>query len=228
LLVTLVLMMMAFYFAQWEEYYTGTLTLGYVGVTEAQIGAMTIYLLSAALGDEWWGNVIIHVAGRAVRYGDIPFLLSSVSMIPTALANFSEVVHFHSLPGKKSSLASALLNTAPVVVISVGFIAWALASPVYYAHPHVFLLTYGFLVSNLVGRIVLDRVCVERFEPFQPLIVPLFIVPFILHSAFEEAFLYLYCIVAVGSYLHFALSVINDLCDALKIKCLSLPKVNKN
>ena len=216
--------MMTFYFAQWEEYYTGTLTLGYIGVTEAQISAMVIYLLTAALGPAWWNNVI-SVAGLSVRYGDIPFIVSACSMIPTAASNFVEVFAFHKNKADGSGLFSALWNTVPVVVLSAGFLAWATYSPIYYTNPQAFLLTYGFLVSNLVGRIVLDRVCVERFQPLQPLIAPLLLVPFLLHSQFEAFFLNVYCVVAVCSYFHFALSVIHDICDTLKIKCLSIPKV---
>jgi ethanolaminephosphotransferase len=220
-LVALVLMMMTFYFAQWEEYYTGTLTLGYIGVTEAQISAMVIYLLTAALGPAWWDNML-SIAGWSVRYGSIPFIISASSMLPTAASNFKEVFAFHSQKG--SGLYSALLNTVPVVAISAGFLAWAAYSPIYHTHPQAFLLAYGFLVSNLVGRIVLARVCVERFQPMQPLIAPLLVIPFLIHSPYEELFLNVYCLVAVSGYFHFALSVIRDLCDTLKIKCLSIPK----
>lgn len=221
-LVTLVLMMMAFYCAQWEEYYTGTLTLGYIGVTEAQIGAMAIYLITAVLGAEWWDNTL-SIAGWSLRYGSIPFLVSAASMIPTAASNFQEVFAFHNRKG--SGLANALLNVVPVVTLSAGFLLWAASSSAYRDHPQAFLLAYGFLVSNLVGRIVLARVCVERFQPLQPLIVPLLVVPFLIHTPFEGTFLTLYCAVAVVSYFHFALSVIRDLCDTLKIKCLSIPIV---
>lgn len=221
-LVTLILMMMAFYCAQWEEYYTGTLTLGYIGVTEAQIGAMGIYLISFFCGVQWWDQEF-QVAGWAIRYGSVPFLVSAASMFPTALSNFQMVFKYHS---NKPGLLGALANTAPVFVLSGGFFLWAQVSPLYFARPHAFLLTYGFLVSNLVGRIVLDRVCMERFRPLQPLVLPLLVAPFLIHSQWESAFLTGYCVLAVGSYFHFALSVINDLCATLKIRCLSLEKIS--
>lgn len=220
-LVTLILMMMAFYCAQWEEYYTGTLTLGYIGVTEAQISAMIIYLISFFLGVQWWDQEL-HVAGWAIRYGNVPFLVSAGSMIPTALSNFQMVFKYHS---GKPGLLGALSNTIPVFVLSGGFFWWAQQSPIYVLRPHTFLLAYGFLVSNLVGRIVLDRVCMERFQPLQALVLPLLAVPFLMHTPWESAFLSGYCVLAVASYLHFALSVINDLCTTLKIRCLSLEKI---
>lgn len=221
-LVTLVLMMMTFYFAQWEEYYTGTLTLGYIGVTEAQISAMGIYLLTAVVGPGWWDNVLT-IGGFSLRYGSIPFIVSAVSMIPTAASNFKEVFAFHSKKG--SGLSNALLNAAPVVFLSIGFLAWAAFSPIYHAHPQAFLVAYGFVVGNLVGRIVLARVCVEKFQPLQPLVAPMLVVPFIIDTPLEVTFLYVYCLVAVCGYFHFALSVIQDLCATLKIKCLRIPKV---
>eukprot|EP00026_Physarum_polycephalum_P010452 Phypoly_transcript_10616.p1 GENE.Phypoly_transcript_10616~~Phypoly_transcript_10616.p1 ORF type:complete len:370 (+),score=45.47 Phypoly_transcript_10616:110-1219(+) len=221
-LVAVMLMMLAFYFAQWEEYYTGTLTLGYIGVTEAQISAMVIYALSAALGPVWWDNVI-HIAGWSVRYGSIPFLVSAASMIPTIASNFTEVFAFHRRQ-KGSKLSGMLLNAVPVVTVSAAFAAWAACSRIYHAQPQAFLVAYGFLVSNLVGRIVLARVCVERFQPIQSLLVPLIFVPFLIHTPFEGMFLNAYCLVAVCAYFHFALSVIRDICDTLKIKCLSITK----
>lgn len=247
LLLTMVLMMTAFYCAQWEEYYTGTLTLGYIGVTEAQISAIIIYLLTAYFGVPWW-NQAFHVAGWTVRYGNIPMLVSAVSMIPTTLSNFKEVVVFH-MGGKEGSkklagVAVAAYKLVPILVLSCGFLAWAAFSPnkIYFSHPQLFLLAYGFLVANLVGRIVLDRVCLANFQPLQPLILPLVLALSWLawlrmtaksssHSpsslALETNFLLAYCVLAVIAYFHFALSVIHDLCETLQINCLTLRKQKK-
>lgn len=223
----MVLMMTTFYCTQWEEYYTGTLTLGYIGVTEAQISAMTIYLLTSYVGVGWW-NQQLHVFGWSIRYGNIPMLVSATSMVPTALSNFKEVILFHMRQGKLSGLAVAFSKVAPILFISCGFLGWATYSPIYYSHPQMFLLAYGFLVANLVGRIVLDRVCQDNFQPLQPLMFPIVLFPFVTQSPqLELAFLFLYCVLAIAAYFHFALSVIQDLCEALQINCLSLRKQKK-
>lgn len=274
----MVLMMTTFYCTQWEEYFTGTLTLGYIGVTEAQISAMVIYLLTAYYGVPWWNNELHipplhhHAFGWggdrwwSIRYGDIPMLVSALSMVPTALSNIQEVVAFHrkragaaaagagnnttttitpnnnsnSNNNSSSSSSSSITNNwivgvvlafyklIPILVLSGGFLAWAAYSSIYYSHPNVYLLTYGFLVAGMVGRIVLDRVCVANFQPLQPLILPIFFVPFLLHHRqLEIGFLLVYCAIAIVAYFHFALSVIQDLCDALQINCLHLGKQNK-
>lgn len=249
LLVSMVLMMTAFYCAQWEEYFTGTLTLGYIGVTEAQISAIVIYLLTAFFGVPWW-NQVLHVGGGwSVRYGSIPMLVSALSMVPTALSNFKEVVAFH-MSDKEGSrklagVAVAAYKLLPILVLSFGFLAWAAYSPhqIYYSHPQMFLLAYGFLVANLVGRIVLDRVCMVNFQPLQLLILPLVVflswLAYVLTTTtatkatsrppsssltVETYFLFCYCVLAVLGYFHFALSVIHDLCETLQINCLTLRK----
>jgi hypothetical protein len=44
----------AFYLAQWEEYHTGTLELGYFNVTEAQLLLMIVHLVTFFMGPFFW------------------------------------------------------------------------------------------------------------------------------------------------------------------------------
>lgn len=212
-----------FYLAQWEEYYTGTLTLGYVGVTEGQLSAIAIYLTTAYFGVSFW-TTELHLFGWKLTYGCIPMFITIASVIPTALSNFKEVIQHHLKGSGVVGIGIAFWKAVPVFIYSYAFLAWGLKSDIYFNHPHLFIITYGFLVSNLVGRIVLHRVCHENFQPIQYLLFPLIAVPFVISTQWEHPFLFVYGVVAVASYLHFALSVINDLCATLNIYCLHLGK----
>eukprot|EP01113_Clastostelium_recurvatum_P018304 TRINITY_DN2158_c0_g1_i3.p1 TRINITY_DN2158_c0_g1~~TRINITY_DN2158_c0_g1_i3.p1 ORF type:complete len:430 (+),score=68.63 TRINITY_DN2158_c0_g1_i3:35-1324(+) len=249
-LFSVVSMMLAFYMTQWEEYHTGVLELGYVGVTEGQLSIMFIYLFSTVTGYQFWANTLPLPSwlpifgGYALPYGYVPVLTSIVAGYFTIISNLLVVIKVApSLEPKLTpgaAITKAYTRLVPIVFLSVMFIAWSIVSPtrVLQLHPQLFLSTLGFLASILVGRIVLARVCKEHFPPFQPLLIPLAAVfliwisphsfvgtiPFPQHTPAnsEEVFLYLYTVVAVLGYLHLALSVIAEICAALKIRCMHI------
>jgi len=86
-------------------------------------------------------------------------------------------------------------------------------------------MALGFLFPNLVGRIVFARMCKADFSWFQPLVLLLSIG---LVNAVTDQFIYQekyvvwgLLLLYIAAYGHFALSVIDVLCDLLNIKCLT-------
>lgn len=228
LIATAVALLSAFYLTQWEEYHTGRLVLGYIGVTEAQILSIGVYLVAAIFGSDFYKQTLV-VAGFSIQYGVIPVLATLASSIATIASNFVEVWN---LKNTKTTFLEKAAGTFSVVFLSAIFYLWAYFSPahVFPRHPHIFILAYGFLVANLVGRIVLARVCCEPFPPIPRLLYPLLLVPVIIITKAlfdEEKFLYLYCALAVAAYLHFAVYMIKDLCSTLKIRCFHIPPPKK-
>jgi len=230
-LAVLVTLMMAFYFTQWEEYFTDVLVLGYIGVTEAQLSSIVLYMMTAYLGPSFWLKTF-HVGSLEVAYSAIPMIISLTTSTVTCISNFYAVLHT-----AKKKVTEALLLALPVILVSVLYVAWALYSPsnIYNSHPQLFSLTYGFLIANLVGRIVLARVCKEPrgVSAFEKLLLPSGLIPIVwlfpnfISNSYETYFLFVYCIIAIFAYLQFALSVIHDICATLKIRCLHIPYPTK-
>jgi len=230
LLLSIVLLMSAFYLTQWEEYYTGQLVLGYIGVTEAQIAAVFIYFLAAWEGPGFFEQTFA-VAGFKITYGAIPVIVSGVSSFATIVSNFIEVwrhCNASGKDGKKITFLETFSGAISLFILTSTFVLWSYLSPtnLYAEHTHIFVLTYGFLVANLVGRIVIARVCHEPFPDTKVLLFPLILVPAAILSRGalfrEEYFLVLYFVFGVAAYLHFALNIIKDLCRALKIRCFHI------
>jgi hypothetical protein len=81
------------------------------------------------------------------------------------------------LARQKGVVRGSLLYSHLVPVISaIGLsYGWAKFSPqrILQTHPTEFVIGLGFLFAYLVGRIVLARVCKDKFSWFQPLVVAL-------------------------------------------------------
>jgi len=225
--------MSAFYLTQWEEYYTGKLVLGYVGVTEGQLTSVVIYLMAAFFGPDFWLRTLT-VGGVEVRYGTALVSVTIVSSIATVISNLTEIWRYtqrKTIGGGETksnvSFFEALKGTLAITLLTTTFLVWAYLTDIFLNHPHIFIITYGFLVANFVGRIVIARVCSAPFPAIQRLLFPLALVPISIITKGtlfkEEMFLAVYCVCAIGAYLHFAYYIIQDLCTGLKIRCFHIP-----
>jgi len=214
-----------FYMAQWEEYHTGTLELWYLNVTEAQLLIMLIHLMTAALGSHFWLQTVV-VAGVALQYNWIVVGFQLVGAGITVLGNIQKIL---SKEGLNLTVFSRLI---PMIMCVALFAVWGEYSPIHvvHTHPHWFLLALGFMTSNLVGRVVVARVCKEPFSWFQPLLLPLLFgaANAYLNEMFVEEKYYVvgFSLFLMAAYLHFALWVIDAMCGYLGIKCLSIKKPN--
>jgi ethanolaminephosphotransferase len=217
-----------FFFAQWEEYHTGTMELGYVGVTEGQLVGMLVYALSAALGVDFWLGDLFALGGWTFRVHHIFALVSLGGNLATSLASFYNVAAHCARNGGG---AKALSQALPMVMLVGAVCAWARASPadVLAEHPHLFLVTLGFLNCNLVGRVIVSRVCKQHFSSAQLVLVPIIAVaacvqwaPRHLVDACEYPALLLCTVHSIASYGIFALDVIASMCRHLNIRALSM------
>eukprot|EP01111_Echinosteliopsis_oligospora_P003002 TRINITY_DN14834_c0_g1_i1.p1 TRINITY_DN14834_c0_g1~~TRINITY_DN14834_c0_g1_i1.p1 ORF type:complete len:376 (+),score=91.83 TRINITY_DN14834_c0_g1_i1:81-1208(+) len=220
-------LMSGFYFAQWEEYYTGSLILGVVGVTEGQLISIALYTCAYFVGPMWWATpFFVPLVNIQITYGSILAFGTIFTACCTIPSNIYNVYQYQTSPGR-GGILPAIITAVPIVVASGGFALWAAYTPsnVYHLHPQAFICAYGFLVAGLVGRIVLDRVTQQNFPALQSLLLPLLLVPVVIYTNIisEKYYVYMYAILMVVAYFHFALSVIHDLCAALKIRCLHIP-----
>eukprot|EP01119_Soliformovum_irregulare_P018308 TRINITY_DN5592_c0_g1_i3.p1 TRINITY_DN5592_c0_g1~~TRINITY_DN5592_c0_g1_i3.p1 ORF type:complete len:329 (-),score=87.68 TRINITY_DN5592_c0_g1_i3:214-1113(-) len=158
-----------FFFAQWQQYNIGELTLGYVNVTEAQFAVMAIHFITALFGPQFWSNPvpIFGISWRSSIY-----LMQFFGVIITLFINFRDVAE-DAAKKRKETIFIYLQLTAPmcsVILLSL----WALVSPkkILYTHPHGFFLLIGFLYANLAGRIVFARMCEAEFSWKQFMVYP--------------------------------------------------------
>jgi len=225
-----------FFSAQWEQYYSGILELGYINVTEAQFMVMFIHGFTAYKGPGIWLQQY-SAFGYTLPLNLWLLVFQSVSIIGTMLKNFWTVNV--SIINKKLNAIEVYSNFLPCLFGTVFSALWGYFSPshILQTHSHIFLLAIGFLFANMVGRIVFARMCLEQISWFSFLIVP-FILGF--GNAYfknpstgsiimpESTMVWLAFGVCFGGYMHFALSIIDILTKKLNIHCLSIPPPKSN
>eukprot|EP01122_Echinamoeba_exundans_P002269 TRINITY_DN1222_c0_g2_i1.p1 TRINITY_DN1222_c0_g2~~TRINITY_DN1222_c0_g2_i1.p1 ORF type:complete len:309 (-),score=59.81 TRINITY_DN1222_c0_g2_i1:100-1026(-) len=219
-----------FFLTQWEEYFTGSLNLGYISVTEAQCAMMGIDLTSFFLGSDWWLQSI-NIFGIEMRYNWI--VISGVigSGIFTSLTNFFEAGKAWSKGS--GNVVKGVQYLAPMIISLAACYVWIIYSPLELvsSFPHSFNVILGFVTANLVGRIIVARVCGLPGSTF-----PLILIPLVLSAA--HAFFFKSSLISDSyvvylnlawfslTYLHFALGIIEEMCKHLKIRCLHIPYPN--
>jgi ethanolaminephosphotransferase len=230
---SLMTVLVPFYLTQWEEYFTGEMLLGYLNVTEAQICSIAFQLSVVVFGSDFWVREVA-IAGYRVPYN--MFLVLAVISTGTVTTINNVVTVMRLVRAKRVSLFSAVRNLIPLAVLVTFFTIWVYCSPLHlpYSHPQLTFITLGCLLANLVGRIVVARVCKLNVEAFSWILLPLILIS--IHSllakfyrivVFNELyFLYGYCAFSIIAYFHFAIAIINDMCTFLNIHCFTIPWPN--
>ncbi|KYR01288.1 CDP-alcohol phosphatidyltransferase [Tieghemostelium lacteum] len=218
--------MFAFYFAQWEQYHTDIMSLGYAGPTESQYSMIIGHLLTAIYGPSFWLTKL-SILGYELQLNQWVVAIMVLSGTLAIIANIHGVIKSGNKP-----LWLCINQVLPVCILFYSILHWSLESPNLLEQiPHPFLTLFGFLFSFITCRLILSRICQSSLENFQVLLAPLifsyqplrsFLFP---HYLSENIFVILYFLLVVISYFHFVSVVINTLCDVLKIKCFTL--VNK-
>jgi len=190
---------------------------------------MATHLITAFFGAQWWNDVIIEVAGIPLQRKMFPILFQIIGAYVTLSGNVITLA----LHVKKEKLNALKVYSHLIPVLSAGLFAtsWAYYSPSDLVHNQsvAYAVAIGFLFANLVGKIVLARVCKEVFSASQPLLIaPLalgLINALLKEALFPEAlYVKLYLGFCILCHLHFALTVINLLCQHLQIYCLRIKK----
>lgn len=233
-----------FYGATWEHFFTNTLTLPVVnGPTE---GLMLIYMshfFTAIVGAEWW----IRDLGKSLPFlGWVPVLhgipmyrvvllfMIIFAVIPTITFNFYNVAKV--VRARKGSMLLAFAMLYPFAVLLGGALLWNYLSPsdLMAEYPHLFIGGTGLAFGFLVGRMVLAHLCDEPKGLKTGMCMSLLYLPFAIANAIsarlndgipwvDEGLVLLgYCVFTAGLYLHFAVSVIDEITTALGIYCFRI------
>lgn len=223
-------LLIPFYTTQWEEYFTGTLVLGYIGVTEGQILSMSLYLAAFIRGPDVFSTTI-PLFGLTLSLTTWIALFCIISGIGQTFWNVSIVIKLAS--EKKLKLSTAIKFITPLILIIAISCFWHVMRPECIVEtPHTFHLMLGLAIANFVGRIIVYRVCSLDASLFLELLVPLIIcstISIFTSSAYisTKSLVYICLLIYFLLYMNFALSIINQMTKHLNIRCLVIPTPNK-
>ncbi|CAO3659866.1 unnamed protein product [Umbelopsis ramanniana] len=233
----------AFYLSTWEEYHTGTLYLSYFsGPVEGIIMLVFIHTISGIFGPEFWllkfGDLYskLHdfvplVANLRLNEGFAVF--AGVGLVFNILAGFHNV--YLAAKSKRKPVLPALLGFAPFVAACGIAYLWLQASPsIVTEHFLPFALYIGASFGYQVGLIITAHLTKAPFPYFNLMLIPLAIgcinanlpaiagiEPFF-QGKKELPYLWSCFAFSILVYAHFAISVINELCDYFDIWCLTI------
>jgi len=246
--ITILFINCVFFFAIWEQYYTGILRFSALtGPTEALLTAMLFHLIPAVFGYQVWHIDLMQFISVDSLPAYIPkhlplndFVLYSTALMSlfTLIGNV-QFVYMTDISKEEQSLkGSALRACFPFVYMTILWCIWMVYSPenLIEKYPALCFSFYGFLSAYIVTRLVLARVCHMRSEKFYVILVPM--LPIVFHS-FNNHFqiikvrspiqeihaILFYWVFAVICYAHMVYSVINEICIFLCIKCFEIPDV---
>jgi len=233
-----------FFFAIWEQYYTGVLRLSALtGPTEALLTAITINLLTGIYGPSFWKIDIIELFQLQDRFqfqlpvNHLTCIWSVLMGIVTIYENFQYVSKAPLTPEQLSHKGSSFRAAVPFYVLLISWVIWMVLSPenLVKTQPVLGFSIFGFLTSYIVSRMVLSKTCQERCQPFYVILYPL--IPITIHTLFsrfiypspikEIYILIAYWIFGFVCYGHMVVNAINTICETLNIRCFRVKDVEK-
>ncbi|KAI5080384.1 hypothetical protein GOP47_0005863 [Adiantum capillus-veneris] len=233
-----------FYGATWEHFFTNTLILPEInGPTE---GLMLIYLahfFTAIVGPGWWS---LKMGDVARIFAGLPFISDLVisdfvilammlfAVVPTVSYNIYNV--YKVVQQRNSSMTLALAMLFPFFLLITGVTTWSWLSPsdILRTQPHLLMVGSGFAFGYMVGRMILAHLCDEPKGLKTGMCLSLLFLPLAIANALsaglldgsplikEDLILIGYCLFAMSLYMHFAVSVIHEITDALGIHCFRI------
>eukprot|EP00755_Sulcionema_specki_P027869 Sspe_Gene.88674::Locus_60615_Transcript_1_1_Confidence_1.000_Length_1282::g.88674::m.88674/K00993/EPT1; ethanolaminephosphotransferase len=221
------LVTMGFWFCAWEQFHTGTLTLGYAnGPVEGILLVVSVLAITALFGRDFWRNEIYGIA-----YWQGLFCATYLASFFTFSGNVFNTLRLN------NTRINPLVTIAPLILMTIGLLSLVYAFPEYTLGEGFRLLicAYGMAIANCCGRFVVARVCnvlddigVVNFLPTLGYIlapVGLAVAKVIgmeLSSADVALYLQVYLVVLCLQYAHFAIGVITRICETLKINVLTM------
>jgi phosphatidylglycerophosphate synthase len=164
----------AFFTAQWNEYYTHVLStnvFGLFGVSEAQWTIIAVHLFSAFQKEGFWNQVILpnyHVPfmdiDMDIKYNSgLIFFTIGISVLQWILSS-ATVVQMKGLQAFKTQLPVALIFILYFALIKTGNTSNApleRLAPL----PHILI---GLCMSLISSRIIVEGLCKMQFDPWHP------------------------------------------------------------
>jgi ethanolaminephosphotransferase len=229
-----------FYFSNWEEAQTDYMRFGWVGVSEGQLLVMLLLLFSGILGPEVWltemvpNSDISYLQGFLIRDGML--LFGTLATINHVRESIISVYHYYKGPGKNQDKTDCIVQFLQYTSYMTLSTLYVFAPSDYYAtHPRTVMLTIGGLFGYQLARVIIAHVTHQFLGWFYIVLLYPFVAlnewliytplgrPLIDQTYLAPAYLVLLFLV----YAHFVVSVINEICTYLKIRCFVIPAPKK-
>lgn len=160
-----------FYIAHWQCYVTGFIEFGKLDVTEAQSATLIIFFISTITKVEFWAYTIpvIHLPLKL-----IPFAIVLV-VAGLNIYRFTTTI----LKGGAGKSGTTVANTSilfpacPMGIVLVMAVLVATRSPtrVYHLNPCLFLLSFGFVASKVMQKLVVSHMTKSEIGLFDSVLV---------------------------------------------------------
>jgi len=170
----------AFFFAQWQERYTGVLStsFGPIGVTESQYLMILVCLLAAIVGPDSVGSIMNYgVPGLQWWWGEptMPFGTICIQLWVSFVFVLMALSAWTTLPAAKSAgkLQESFVYLLPVGVLNVFLTTW---NPESFAkEPRVICMAAGMVFVYLTVQLIVFTMARMPFPVMQPTVLPIII-----------------------------------------------------
>ncbi|KAF9437713.1 hypothetical protein BGZ76_011491 [Entomortierella beljakovae] len=236
-----------FYLSTWEEYHTGTLFLSaFSGPVEGVLILVALFFVTGIVGPQIWLVKIRSVFGVGSDF--LPFIpdlqvnhfmiaIGVLSMGGNILTAFQHVVQARR--EKNLSPIPALVGLFPFIGMSAAAYLWLDASQdIVYQHILPWILYIGLSFGYTVGLMITAHVTHQPFPMFNISFLPLFFgalnanlprfgIERLFGTHMENIYLWGCLAFSAAAYAHFAINVVNDLCDYFDIWCFTIKHPKK-
>jgi ethanolaminephosphotransferase len=177
-LITLFSLIIVFYLAHWECYFTNTLLLRpLANPTEAQLSLITLLLWTSYQGTMWWRQTVNTIIFGEWEHRHIFIAFTMIGLIGTIYDHVTTVLHH--IVSRGGNLRSAGLALVPLTVLLVFSSLWPLSAPVVLIeHARLYILTIGLMFSYLAIRLIVQNITKEGFRLYYNMLSPLILITF--------------------------------------------------
>jgi len=218
-----------FYAAHWQTYCSGVLQFGKFDVTEGQLSAMAVVVMSATFGSHIWD---IELPSLGIPARSIPALLSIGGCLYCCTMYFP--VLFTGGVGKNGSTVAGTSVVSPGIpvflLMAMAVYTWRFSTiAIFERHSILFLMTYGFVASKLSNKLVIAHLSRSEMNLFDSSLVGPLVLTVNLYFGVvidEYYILWFALIYSMFDLLRFATAVCRLLCGHLGISCfhIDVPK----
>jgi ethanolaminephosphotransferase len=223
-----------FFFATWEEYYTGVLHLGaFNGPTDGVLIMCATFVLSGVLEDyaAFWNAEFAWGISRQVAVT----AFYTLSVFGTVVLNVASVIscfhkqHPKSLGTVVSKMLSAFLTAMPFCLIGcAGAVLLATSkSDVFNRHPRLLMWSCGCIFQKLVKSLQLAHVCSQVYTPWKEpmlLVLVVWVANYIAGAPLDEAvMMWVSVAVTACSLAVMVWQAVNEMAAALGVRVFHIP-----
>lgn len=211
-----------FWVSHWEKYNTGILYLPWL-FDIAQCVVVALFFMAGFMTPVGLKNFF---ADNIIPLNYLMYILLPLGMVGS-LGLSCVNVHLAVKAGthKQSSWSEMLRPWVSYAILNFLFCSFPVfCSETFLTHPRIWTIAYGFTFSNVVCRLMINQMSSTRCNLIEPPLIPLFLMWFlsVVLRINPATLLTLYTVFAVCSFFHYAINVINDLCDHLNICAFSI------